>query len=335
MLHKKNHGTLSRFAIILWGIVTTFFIILLVVLAYLWIILKKDNLILTMTACVVLFIIYDILYFKKIFFFIYNIERKIVMLRREKEDTAEDINAEDVLETFQNLIQKEANLKLLRKQAEMEALQSQINPHFLYNTLETIRGHALVSGNVEIAELTKALADIFRYSISQKGSMIRLEEEVSNLHAYMKIQQIRFAGRFALKVECEDETILQCLIPKLSLQPILENSIKYGLAPRQEPGEVRITITSSQTTLYVKVHDNGIGMTEEKLQQVTHMLRGQHAQDDKNSTHIGLANINDRLKMLYGDEYGVFVESMKNIGTTVILRYGLKWKEEDFADSRV
>src|SRR5699024_9188264 len=128
-------------------------------------------------------------------------------------------------ELLQLLLQREAAAQIMTKEAEINALQSQINPHFLYNTLETIRGQALCCGATSIADATKALAEIFRYNISQKGAMISLKEELANIDAYMRIQSIRFNDRFTLHSDVAEDT-LYIQIPKLLVQPVIENALK-------------------------------------------------------------------------------------------------------------
>ena len=140
-------------------------------------------------------------------------------------------------ENIKRIEESKAKEIYLRKQAELSALQSQINPHFLYNTLETIRGLAMVYGIADIADMTKALADLFRYSINSHGVIVSLEEELKSIHNYFLIQERRFNGKFSL-IENVDEDALQCLIPKLLLQPIVENCVHHGWKPNLEKGRL-------------------------------------------------------------------------------------------------
>ena len=265
-----------------------------------------------------------ILYISKIYLFIIRLEKRVAILRREYMERSEPgIESDDVLETLQYLMRKDAIMQVRNREAEIEALQSQINPHFLYNTLETIRGQSLVAGNRQIADLTKALADIFRYNISQKGNIIKLGEELDNLCAYMKIQEVRFEGRFRLVINCADE-LRDYRIPKLSLQPVVENSIKHGLEAKIEGGTISIDVTASQSTLYIVVADDGVGMSIDHLRVVNRKIHKQIINyQDSSGTHLGLENINDRIRMLYGENYGIAVESIEGRGTKVILRMGL------------
>ena len=121
-----------------------------------------------------------------------------------------------------------------------DALQSQINPHFLYNTLESIRGQAIVQGVSGIEKMVKAMADIFRYSITNKNAMVTLEEEIKNIDNYLNIQQFRFNNKFIVIKELEEDT-LSCLIPKLTLQPLVENTIIHGLETKPGKGTIKIS----------------------------------------------------------------------------------------------
>lgn len=128
------------------------------------------------------------------------------------------------------------NAQILNKQTELTALQSQINPHFLYNTLETIRGQALIDDNEEIAKMVEALSAFFRYSISRKGNLVTLRDELANIENYMLIQRYRFNNRFSMEVliDEEDEEAFDFLIPRLIIQPVVENAIFHGLEEKLE-----------------------------------------------------------------------------------------------------
>ena len=130
----------------------------------------------------------------------------------------------------------EYNALICQKQAEINALQSQINPHFLYNVLDSIRGQALSERSVELASMTEALATFFRYSISKKGNMVSLADEMKNVDNYLFIQRFRFGNKIEIIKKIEDEELMNCLIPKLTLQPIVENAIYHGLEHRNYGG---------------------------------------------------------------------------------------------------
>ena len=161
------------------------------------------------------------------------------------------ISAEEkaMFERFSLLLDKNRLIALSKKTSEYLALQNQINPHFLYNTLEGIRAEAVISGVDTIAEMTEALATYFRYTISQVDNLVTLEEELANVENYYYIQKFRFGDRLDLMIryDCEDEySVLQCQIPKLTLQPIVENSIYHGLEQKMEKGHLDIKGTGKK-----------------------------------------------------------------------------------------
>lgn len=262
--------------------------------------------------------------------FVIEIEEKINELRRADqlgETEGERTGEMGLMETIQFLLQKESAANLMKKQAEIEALQSQINPHFLYNTLETIRGQAMCCGANEIAETTKALADIFRFNISKKGAMIYLYEEMAIIDAYMKIQRTRFNDRFSLAKEIDDE-LMGWKIPKLLIQPLVENALKHGLEAKRGKGHIQIRAYRTEDTLFVTVIDNGIGMNVAELAELNKRMASENAVNlvKETSASVGLININDRIQMLYGARYGVVLRSVQGMGTEATVMIGIAGK---------
>ena len=210
------------------------------------------------------------------------------------------------------------------KEAELTALQSQINPHFLYNTLESVRGQALIDGNTEIAKMMEALSAFFRYSISRKGSLVTLRDELNNIENYMMIQRYRFNNRFSMEIfiDEEDEVAYEFRIPKLIIQPVVENAIFHGLEEKLEGGKVTIEIIVTEKNLIITVSDNGKGMdgrTLAELNECIHSGMVARVKDGKSQTNmgIGLPNIHKRIQLLFGEEYGLSVYSTPNQGTDV------------------
>ena len=274
----------------------------------------------------VVFAVSVFFFIRSVLLVIRDMEKKTRILKEEygNEQQGEQSTQEEFISTIRSLIQREATADMMRKQAEIEALQNQINPHFLYNTLETIRGQAIVAGNREIAETTKALADIFRYNISKKGSVVTLKEELDNIQAYMYIQRLRFNARFDLKINVPEET-MTLKIPKLIIQPVVENSLKHGLEPKIGQGRITIQAFRTEEALFIIVEDDGIGMDIKKLK----MLRKRMQDNDNTETasersaHVGLVNVSERIRMIYGNWYGISVESIPNAGTKVQLVLGI------------
>ena len=221
---------------------------------------------------------------------------------------------------LKKLIDSEYTANMHKKQAEIDALQSQINPHFLYNTLESIRGQAMEEDMKSIADMVKALADIFRYSISKKNAMVTLGEELENIDNYLNIQQYRFEDRFVVRKEIDPESLL-CLVPKLIVQPLVENAIIHGMETKEGQGTIWISTQILRDTLIIGVKDDGEGIDPEKLAVINDYLANGAPAKSRSDMRIGLAlnNINERIHMIYGNQYGLRIFSMKHVGTNVEL----------------
>ncbi len=219
--------------------------------------------------------------------------------------------------------EKECMSKVLTKQMQYQALQSQINPHFLYNTLDSIRGEALMEGNASIAAMTERLSRFFRYCISNKGNIATIRDEINNISDYFYIQEYRFGDKFHLKTEVAEECY-NYKIPQMTLQPIVENAIFHGLERKKDGGTVSIQIFETEKNIKILVSDNGVGMDEEVLQQINKRLRSSaeftlraYEEGKSKKTGIALKNVNDRIRLHYGSDYGITVHSTKYLGTDV------------------
>ena len=209
-------------------------------------------------------------------------------------------------ERFAKRRTRKSSAKIFDKQTELTALQSQINPHFLYNTLESIRGQALMDDNFEIAKMVEALAAFFRYSISGKGNLVTLRDELANINNYMLIQRYRFNNRFSMEIiiDEEDEAAYDFLIPRL------------------EGGKVIIEVIVTESNLIVTISDNGKGIDSRELKELNARIQSQDMQLDdggsrQRNTGIALPNIHKRIQLLFGEEYGVNVYSTVGQGTDV------------------
>jgi len=231
-------------------------------------------------------------------------------------------------------LQKDYTWQLSQKQTTLNALQSQINPHFLYNTLDCIRGQALDHDMDEIASMVEALSSIFRYSISITDTLVPLRDEIHNIQTYFTIQQYRFKNRFLLCINCEDERALNFYLPKLTLQPLVENSIFHGLELMQGGGRVDINITLTEKRLLITVTDDGCGMAPDDLLALQNKLSSppDYSPDPKLKHGIALRNLNRRIKLLFGPDYGIFVSSQLNCGTEIeIVIPAIDRKPEDIS----
>lgn len=230
----------------------------------------------------------------------------------------------DDIRRLDQLIDRQNTMQLSTKQAEFLALQNQINPHFLYNTLDSIRGDALAAGVDSIADITEALSTFFRYTITETRNLVTIREELENVRNYFKIQQYRFGKKLTMRIDIKDDrdTILDMECPKLFLQPIIENSIIHGLEKKSEKGILTICIDIIDDNLHINVTDNGVGMPDNLLDELNRSLArvsvGAIVEPTDNShTGIALKNVCRRIKLLFGEQYGVHVNSIVNVGTRV------------------
>lgn len=244
------------------------------------------------------------------------------------------INLALILNTFRIVKQGEKKIKEIeeererreyqveyeRRKAEIVSLQSQINPHFLYNTLELIRSEAIMHSDFEAAEISEALANYFRYNISKKKDVVTLKEELRNVDNYISIQKKRFGKRVSYEVRyhTEEEEVLEALMPKLTLQPLVENSIYHGLEKRAKGGKVTVHITNTGKRLIIQVEDDGPGMDAKTLEEVKRQMEDENykIENPTKSKHGGIAlgNINSRIKMIFGKEYGLTFSATREIG---------------------
>ena len=220
------------------------------------------------------------------------------------------------------LVKENANYEkeMLLKQANLQALQSQINPHFLYNTLECIRGMALLEGRETIADIAWSLSRFFRYSISGKSNVVTLRDELENCETYARIQNYRFQNRFVLEIE-KEQNVDEMMLPKLTLQPIVENAILHGLQNTLSGGVIRIRIERIAHDIRIVISDNGCGMSPEKLEELNDNIHhGEMQKGEGKHNGIAMYNVDRRMKLYFGPEYGVNVFSCEEKGTDVELR---------------
>ena len=214
---------------------------------------------------------------------------------------------------YQEQILKE-QLHSRQKEVEFKMLASQINPHFLYNTLENIRMKARAAGNAEVEDIVKMLSKILRRNIEATDKQVPLKSELQLIEYYLKIQKYRFEDRirFDIDVRCDigDYKILPLLI-----QPLVENAFVHGLEGRKSGGEIKVWIECSDK-MRIHVKDNGMGMTAEMLATIRGSLEERQTLD---SRHIGISNVNQRIKLMYGDNYGLVINSEQGVGTEVII----------------
>ncbi len=222
-------------------------------------------------------------------------------------------------ETYNHLIEHIRNLIIRIKAEENEkmkiellVLQSQISPHFIYNTLESIKVMAKLQGAVPVADMIDKFTSFLRYCARNDQNIVTLREEREIAENYMTIMNFRYMGSFQYTCTIPED-LLQCIVPKFILQPILENAIKHGFAQDTRPDK-RVTITAvrERSVLSICITDNGIGITDEELERITSNRGSENLSDQ-----IGLYNINQRIRLLYGKEFGLLIESIPGEYTSV------------------
>lgn len=209
--------------------------------------------------------------------------------------------------------QKE-QLELKQQEIKLKMLASQINPHFLFNALESIRMQAHIKGEKEIAGVVKMLGRLMRKSLETQGHHIALKDEIDIVHSYLEIQMFRHRDRLTYELKIDEEAGKQ-MIPPLIIQPLVENAVVHGIERKEseaEPLKVTVKAEIKGDRLVVEVEDNGVGISEERLQEIIRML---DEQDEGN--RIGLSNVHHRLQMVYGESSGLVIESEERVGTTV------------------
>lgn len=227
------------------------------------------------------------------------------------------------------LLKSEQMLNENKRQAQYLALQNQINPHFLYNTLESIRSEAMEAGMDSVVCMTEALAHFFRYTISNMENMVTLEEELDNINTYFLIQKYRFEERIGLTIEYDEEEhdlLNHCLLPKLTLQPVVENSIIHGIERKMGFSTVRIVLRCTEKRLIIQISDDGIGMQPEALDDLNRKLNQslfESLHNKKKKGGIALVNVNNRIHLIFGEEYGMTVYSTPGVGTDVMIELPL------------
>ncbi len=199
-----------------------------------------------------------------------------------------------------------------RRKSELDALQSQINPHFLYNALESITWMVEGERNDEAVFMISQLAKLFRISLSKGRTVIPVRDELQHAESYMNIQKIRYKNSFSATFDV-DPAVYSCCTVKLILQPILENAINYGVSGMDDAGEIRITGRQEGDQIILAVSDNGIGMAKEEAA----LLLTDSQRVHKHGSGVGLVNVNNRIQILFGKEYGLVIESEPDEGTTV------------------
>lgn len=229
------------------------------------------------------------------------------------------ININNLIQEIQEKAQLEKELqqnRLLLQESRLLSLQSQINPHFLFNTLDTLSKKAYLEGAEETSDLLVNVAGLLRYNLKRLDRSVTLYDEVNVLRQYVQIQRTRFTDRLRFHTEI-DERCLYVQIPGLTLQPIVENAVIHAIEPMEEGGTIRFRVRDGTERIVIEIEDDGPGMTEEKIKQI---LEEKTVPSEGHSTGIGFGNVVKRLRLFYGLEDVIDIQSPGSGGTKVILK---------------
>ena len=233
------------------------------------------------------------------------------------------------IKEINELMQKVTQSEILNKEMEFKTLQSQMNPHFLYNTLDTINWLAFKEKQTEICNLVAAISSLIRASISNKKSIITIEQELDYVKNYIYIQHIRYKDRFDIIYDI-DESLLKQAVPKLIIQPIVENAIIHGIENSKNKNLLYISVKRENGCIIIIVKDTGIGMTDEKVSELLKEPLNAEGDEQKAHTNLGLYAVHKRIQLMYGDLYGLTVQSQAGEETTVTLHIPFTKKQEMF-----
>jgi len=271
------------------------------------------------------------------------LENKIREVRKGNFNVNLDIRSNDeigvvtdcfnkAIEEINRLVKEVYQVKLQEKEAEIIALESQINPHFLYNTLESINMMALQKKQINISDTVTMLGKMLRYTVSKQVNPVRLRSEIMFVDHYLKIQALRQRGKFDVQINV-DASLEDCLVPKLILQPFVENIIEHAI--KEKPVQIRISAKAQDDDLVVMIQDDGEGMPEERILAVEEQMYSEKVHScefdefDKLRKGHALRNVHQRIYLRYGKPYGILIDRQAVVGATFFLRLPLVLEETE------
>lgn len=202
------------------------------------------------------------------------------------------------------------------KDCQLKALQSQINPHFLFNVLNSIASLAIIEDAPKTQEVIYNLSYILRYTLKKANKLVKLEEEINHVKAYLDIQQVRFGERIKYNLVFDEEA-LDVQIPFMTIQVFVENAILHGIEEKEQGGRIDLTIKNEDDKIFIEIKDDGIGISVEKLCEIRNELKNK---DKFNLDKVGINNVNKRMYHYYGDEYSINIDSKVKKGTKVYIK---------------
>lgn len=221
-----------------------------------------------------------------------------------------------MIDKINELLSQVTKEQIRLRKAEFELLQSQINPHFLYNTLDAIVWLAEAGEKERVVNTVKSLSEFFRTSLNQGKDIVTIKEELLHVKSYLEIQQVRYQDILEYEIDVPEELNIY-KIPKITIQPLVENALYHGIKNKRGLGKITVTGEQGDDYFRIIVSDNGLGINEERLKEV---LLNINKRDESEKSSFGLYNVNERIKLDFGDEYGINIESTYKEGTKVIIK---------------
>lgn len=218
-----------------------------------------------------------------------------------------------MIDKINELLEQVTKEQIRLRKAEFELLQSQINPHFLYNTLDAIVWLAEAGEQKKVVSMVGSLSEFFRTSLNQGKDIISIREELQHVRSYLEIQQVRYQDILEYEIHVPEE-FHRYLIPKITIQPLVENALYHGIKNKRSPGKIEINAEKEKDYFMIRIEDNGIGISEERLQQVKD---GIQYKIPTGKDIYGLYNVNERIRLNFGENFGIFIESIYGKGTVV------------------
>lgn len=237
-----------------------------------------------------------------------------------EETRALSTSLNSMIDKINELLAQVTTEQIRLRKAEFELLQSQINPHFLYNTLDAIVWLAESGEKEKVVSTVGSLSDFFRASLNQGKDIVTIKEDIGHVRSYLEIQQVRYQDILDYEIDV-DSDVYPYLIPKITIQPLVENALYHGIKNKRGKGKITITGKKTEDAAYIYVSDNGQGITKDRLDVVLNNINNR---SESEKTTYGLYNVNERIRLDFGVEYGIFIDSEYGNGTTVSIKLPLK-----------
>lgn len=227
-----------------------------------------------------------------------------------------------MLHRIHQLVESDKEKENQKHQMQFNLLQAQINPHFMYNTLFSIKCVVDMNKNKTASEMLSALIQLLRRTLSNPDKLMSISNQMEALQQYADLQKFRYGDQFEVVIQYSKE-IENCLLPSLLIQPLVENAIIHGVGKFENYGVIVVSAFEKDSNIIIEVEDNGHGMSKEQIASIF------ESNQNPNKKHIGIKNINERIKLLFGEQYGISIESKLNEGTKITIRVPRLYEESE------